>query len=86
VEQLQKEVNADLPTGCPRQQVEGWLRARGVPFTDVLAIMDGRKIGLSATIPQPCGSWGDQEIQMFFYFDENDKLTKSIVREVVYSL
>ena len=44
------EVEADLPPGTPRAEVEAWLRGRGIPFIG-LVDKDRRPVGLSGEVP-----------------------------------
>jgi hypothetical protein len=87
---LRQEIEEQLPLGTPRKDVENWLKARGILAYTVL---DGtrREIGIGGRVHDTGPRIlhllaGPTQIRMYFYFDEQNRLTRFSVDEFTYSL
>lgn len=81
-EQLRQEVQEHLAIGTARADVEAWLRSRNMAYSSIS--QHGIMVVLENT--GPLLSLGDYEIQMYFDFDEQGRLTRSSVDEFDYFL
>ena len=77
----QKEVDAALPIGSTKEAVETWLESQGLGHYE-FPHYNERFITISAGKSVYKGYIFDLRLQMYFYFDQNGKLSKKDVRVV----
>jgi hypothetical protein len=85
IEQLEREIQAELPLGSTRGEAEAWFASQGIEPNEIVSMEDHRPIGLSASIPND--SWLEKAtIRIELYFDANNRLKDRIVYRDVPSL
>src|SRR4051812_23995500 len=73
---LRERMKAELPPGTPRSQVEAWLSANDLSWSDTTDVKTGRRTGLGGTIRDIYRSWGKKGAEIYFEcsFDEQERL------------
>jgi hypothetical protein len=83
-EHLKQEIEADLPLGTPRADVERWFKNRQITHGDIVD-ENNRICGLITSLPQR-SFLQTAEIRIALYFDDSNRLKKLHVYRFVPSL
>jgi len=85
---LRARMEAALPPGTPRSQVEAWLASEELGWSDITKVGTNQRIGLGGRIRDiyRSGYGKGTEIRFDVYFDEQDKLVSLTVEQINLSL
>ena len=85
---MESKIDKALPLGSYSSEVESWLDSEGIFDGYVYEVKTNKRVGMAGRIRHAGGRWDlvPTEIQMYFSFDDDDKLITRYVRSYTPSL
>src|SRR5262245_55371188 len=85
---LRFQVARELPAGTSRAAVEDWLTRQGLKFDRLSEVGDDRPVGIECIIEgvYRVSLLGRTDIDLYFYFDADDRLLSVNIEESTNSL
>jgi hypothetical protein len=81
VSEYEQWIDTSLPPGTPKWEVESWLKSHHIPYGYKVA---GKTVGPKNVIEAVTGTaW--RQITIYFFFDDQDRVTKRMVTKFDYS-